>query len=109
MTKKTAREPRISRAARSTSPRLSKARGKLVSHVTGAVTVNTAGYLTPTSHNKFAKILTWLFKASVNGSMVSSTPRPQMQNVTMFQRTAKALYRRFPGNPGVICLNIVAG
>ena len=42
---------------------LHKARGKLSSYVTGAVTANAPGYRTPTSHNKFAKIRTWLFKS----------------------------------------------
>src|SRR5262245_14490788 len=73
------------RRVRSTSPRLSKARGKFISHLTGAVTANAPGYLTPTSHYKFAKILTWLFKAKVSASIKSSTLRPQMQNVMLFQ------------------------
>jgi hypothetical protein len=34
--------------------------GKLGSYVIGAVTANASGYLTPMSHNKFAKIRTWL-------------------------------------------------
>jgi hypothetical protein len=34
--------------------------------VTGAVTTKLPGYLTPTSHNTFAKIRTWLLSAKEN-------------------------------------------
>src|SRR5262249_48074552 len=72
--------------------RKAKARpaGKFSSNVTGAVTANAAGYRTPTSHDKFAKIRTWLFKANVSGSIKSSTLRPQMLKVILFQHPAKA-------------------
>ena len=72
-------------------------RGKAILYVTATVTANAAGYLTPTSHNRFAKIRTWFFNANLNGSTRSWTPRPHKQNETLFHALRRKLsYRRFP-------------
>src|SRR5262249_19608632 len=57
---------------------------------TAPVTANAAGERTATSANKLAKILIWLLSASVTESINSSTPRPQRQNVMLFQQPANA-------------------
>jgi hypothetical protein len=51
------------------------------------------GYLTAISANKLAKILTWLLIANVSESIVSSTPRPQMQKLMMFQHRRNTGHR----------------
>ena len=102
--KLTAREPRISRAVRSTCPRLSKARWKtlFLCHRRGD---RDCGRI---PHPDIAQQM--LFNASQSGSIKSSKPRTQMQNVMLFQHPAKALLSTISGPSwGFVGLNVVSG